>query len=204
MINDLYQSILRPRFVNHIQESKINTLNVNWVRRVKGKTITLSTTKARLHSRFNHQSLTIPHPSLPLLPSTNQIWIVRTSLNKSLIITHEINGKTRLLRAVFFISYLWPMTFPPVLQPLVLYDSHTHTHRLAINETGSSHVWPHNNRKVIQFCSCSGRSADSRNPSIEHSPSSFWDFAHLSVPSSGVLAHIQSYSMIVMDMRGGE
>lgn len=29
MINDLYQSILEPRFVNHIQESKINTLNVN-------------------------------------------------------------------------------------------------------------------------------------------------------------------------------
>lgn len=63
LINDLYQSIHRPRFVNHIRESKINTLNVIW-------------TREKCSGTWMKGKLTweqsFPHPWV--LP--NQIWIV--------------------------------------------------------------------------------------------------------------------------------
>jgi hypothetical protein len=81
MINDLYQSIFKPRFVNQNRESKINTLNVNWTRERRSKNVEAGERKS-VGWRVKNRSWLNSPPDFALIKHES----LKMSSNKSLII----------------------------------------------------------------------------------------------------------------------
>lgn len=98
------------------------------------------------------------HPLLNPCLFTNQIWIVETSSNKVDDYNSTENSWLRVRLA--FISYLWPMTFPPVhISGCSMIPFHEHIYTNNGNRIFTcltAQHWKREN-KIIISCLVSGR-----------------------------------------------